>query len=182
MFIQEKAGAGMRHFVGIVIVGIGTLLLAATMLEAGFGQTPIGHRLTDLIGYKFPPLGWVLDMLPTDTGTDLFAVLLSIPGILALCLMGIGGWILHRSRTSFTILGKASETRRLRELLGDDASNHQSIGDITGNGQVNINQTAELLRRKELQRSSWKRPIGVAVGILVVVGGALITKTLGLTP
>jgi hypothetical protein len=182
MFVREKAGAGVWHIVGFVIGGAGVLLLALTWLEACYGQTPTVHRLTDLLGYQFPLLGWVLDRLPTDTGTDLFAVLLSGPGIVALCLMGIGAWMTYRSRRSFTILGKASETRRLRQLLGDDASNHQSIGDITGNGQVNISQTAELLRRKEAQRSSWKRPIGAAVGLLVVVGGARITTTLGLTP
>ena len=109
-------------------------------------------------------------------------MLLSTPGILAVCLMALGGWIIHASRESFTLLGKASETRRLRELLGDDASNHQSIGNIIGNGEVNINQTAELLRRKELQQPSWKRPISVVAGILIIVGGALITKGMGLTP
>lgn len=182
MFIREKAGAGVGHVVGFVIGGAGCLLLALTGLEAGLGQTPIVHHLTEVLGNQFPLLGWFLDRLSTDTGTDLFAVLLSGPGIVAFGLIGIGGWVVHSTRTSFTILGKASETRRLRQLLGDDASNHQSIGDITGNGQVNINQTAELLRRKEAQRLSWKRPVSVAVGLLVAVGGAWITRTLGLTP
>ena len=41
MFIREKAGAGLWHVVGIVIVVTGSLLVALTGLEAAFGQGPI---------------------------------------------------------------------------------------------------------------------------------------------
>jgi hypothetical protein len=180
VFIREKAGAGFGYVVGYVIAGSGSLLLALTGIEAVFGSRIRG--LTQLVGHQFPLFGWVL-WLPTDTGTDAVAVLLSTPAILAVCLMALGGRIICSSRKSFIILGKASERRRLRELLGDDASYHQSIGNIIGNGEVNINQTADLRRRKELQRApSWKRPVNVGLGILVVVIGAWITKSIGLTP
>jgi hypothetical protein len=186
MRLKPSANASFRFFFGLCLIAVGAIDLAIIVLKSVYYTWPSTERAVAIL-CQIPLVPTVWDLVPYTyliKPEDVWSMLAKPQGGLGLFLALYGLWNVTHADREFMLIGKASETRRMRELVGPDAPTSVSAtihagGDVSWTGvNVGTNNSPQ-----PKAKPVWKRPEGLIVGsVIAIVVGAWITRSMGLTP
>lgn len=185
MRLKPSTNASFRFFLGVGLFAVGAYDLLVILLKSIYLTWPGTERFVALFcQIPFVPTVWNMVpgiyLLPLER---IFLILLNVQGSLGVIMILFGLWNVTYARNEFTLIGKASEIKRLRMLTGPEAppeikAEIRAGGDVTWTG-VNIGNN----NNDAMPEPWWKRGEGVLIlSVLAIVIAACITKGFGLTP
>lgn len=177
MYVRERMRVVQIWVVGAVIFLTALTFIATTAVKSDVFGTWLAGRLP-----FFSPFRWFWPWLP-QVARDSF--LLSVPFILAICLMIIGGFFITSAFNHYSVIKEAERKSRIAGLVDRRGGPRirQSVGPINAGGDVNLQQIAEAdSKLHEWDNSFWKGPLGaIAIAVIAIIVAQIFTSVTGLS-